>query len=69
MPCILLPLRYDCFQNLGRFKLAEKDLIKALELNPDFTDALRNLEQVQRDLKDGHRFNQADKLTQESQFV
>ena len=42
--------------------MAEKDLIKALELKPDFTDALRNLEQVQRDLKNRHRFNQADEL-------
>ena len=67
MTCILIDhsqnLNFSFFLNLGRFKLAEKDLIKALELKPDFTDALRNLEQVQRDLKNGHRFNQADELT------
>lgn len=67
MTCILGThshnFNFSFFLNLGRFKLAEKDLIKALELQPDFTDALRNLEQVQRDLKNGHRFNQADELT------
>ena len=48
----------------GRYKLAEQDLTKALEIKPDFSDALKNLEQVRRDLQNGHKFNQADKFVQ-----
>lgn len=41
----------------GRYKEAEGDLLRALELDPDFSDAQLNLAQVQRDLQTGHSFN------------
>ena len=41
----------------GRYKLAEVDLQQALELKPDFEDALLNLNQVRHDLQTGHQFN------------
>ena len=44
----------------GRYKVAEQDLVRALELDPGFTDAQLNLAQVQRDLAGGHSFNTAD---------
>ena len=40
--------------------MAEQDLIRALELDPDFTDAQLNLAQVQKDLAGGHSFNTPD---------
>ena len=45
---------------IGRYKLAERDLSRALELNPDFTDARLNLDQVESDMGCGHKFNEAD---------
>ena len=42
---------------IGRFKLAEEDLQQALELKPDFEDALLNLNQVRHDLQTGYHFN------------
>ena len=48
-----------CFTT-GRYKLAERDLTRALELNPNFTDAQLNLEQVKSDMNRGHAFNVAD---------
>lgn len=36
---------------VGRFKMARKDLEKCLELNPLFTDAKLNLDQVMKDLQ------------------
>jgi len=41
----------------GRYKLAEVDLQRALELKPDFEDARLNLNQVHSDLQSGHQFN------------
>jgi hypothetical protein len=46
--------------HVGRYKLAERDLVRALELNPDFTDARLNLDQVKSDMGRGHKFNEAD---------
>lgn len=44
----------------GRFKLAEVDLQQALELKPDFEDALLNLNQVRHDLQTGYHFNMTE---------
>ena len=41
----------------GRYRAAEKDLTRALGLDPQFRDAQLNLEQVQRDLTTGHGFD------------
>ena len=45
---------------IGRFKLAEEDLQQALELKPDFGDALLNLNQVRHDLQTGYQFNKTE---------
>ena len=47
----------DIYITLGRFELAEQDLSKALELNPNFSDARRNLDQVQADIVSRYSFN------------
>ena len=41
----------------GRYVQAEADLTQALSLQPDFTDAQLNLDQVKRDIASGRRFN------------
>ena len=46
-----------CTNCAGRYKVAEQDLKRALELQPDFTDAELNLAQVKRDLETGHSFD------------
>ena len=59
----MLSLRFfksDCNYCVGRYKLAERDLSRALEIKPDFTDAQLNLDQVKSDVGRGHRFNEAD---------
>ena len=43
--------------SLGRYKDAERDLQTALKLKPDFKDAQDNLQQVQEDIRAGHKFN------------
>ena len=48
---------YVCVIPTGRFGLAEQDLSKSLELDPGFSDARLNLEQVQSDLSIGYHFN------------
>ena len=48
----------------GRYKLAQRDLTRALELNPNFTDARLNLEQVKSDMNRGHAFNIADNFVE-----
>ena len=56
-------LNYDILYvviGIGRYKLAERDLSRALELNPNFTDARLNLDQVKSDMGCGHKFNEAD---------
>ena len=50
---------------VGRFKLAERDLVKALELDPGFRDAQSNLDQVKRDLARGHQFNRDNQFTEQ----
>lgn len=52
--------------NTGRYKLAERDLTRALELNPNFADAKLNLDQVKADMERGHKFNEADKFVENS---
>ena len=50
-------IHYACAKSsIGRYKTAEEDLKKALELQPDFTDAQLNLTQVQKDIQSGHCF-------------
>ena len=51
---------------VGRYKLAERDLTRALELNPDFTDARLNLDQVKADMRRGHKFNEADNFHEDT---
>jgi len=57
--CIFVLVLVSCVSCTftGRFKLAEVDLQQALELKPDFEDALLNLNQVRRDLQTGYQFN------------
>ena len=50
----------------GRYKLAERDLMRALELNPNFTDARLNLDQVKSDMDCGHKFNEADNFQEDT---
>ena len=51
---------------VGRYKLAERDLTRALELNPDFSDARLNLDQVKADMRRGHKFNEADNFHEDT---
>lgn len=53
------------FLDTGRYKLAERDLKRALELDPHFTDAQLNLDQVTADLERGHKFNVADTFSED----
>ena len=50
------------FSVIGRYKLAREDLTRALELDPQFTDAQMNLQQIERDETAGHHFNSDDHL-------
>jgi len=59
--CVHLPLPLSP----GQYESAERDLSRALQLNPEFTDAQLFLTQVQRDLEAGHRFNTADPSNKE----
>ena len=52
--------------NTGRYKLAERDLKRALELDPHFTDAQLNLDQVMADLERGHKFNIGDTFSEDT---
>ena len=51
---------------VGRYKLAERDLTRALELNPNFADARLNLDQVESDMGRGHKFNEADNFREDT---
>ena len=46
----------------GRYKLATEDLTRALQLDPQFTDAQMNLQQIERDVSARHEFNSHDPL-------
>ena len=48
------------YPTTGRYRLAREDLLKAIELDPDFIDAVRNLRQIEKDLGSGYRFNTED---------
>ena len=57
--CMVLIYLYSHYLllSLGRYNDAERDLQTALKLKPDFKDAQDNLQQVQEDIRAGHKFN------------
>ena len=42
---------------IARYKQAEADLLEAVRLQPNFPDAVLNLQQVQKDIATGRTFN------------
>ena len=56
LDCVCIPAP------IGRYQLAKEDLTRVLELDPQFTDAQMNLQQIERDLAASHEFNSHDPL-------
>ncbi len=59
---LILDMKLIHYYLPGRYKLAERDLSRALELNPMFQDAKCNLDQVKADMDRGHSFNITDEF-------